>query len=123
MLKTSPRLKIHDSFAAIWFAAFNTATFLVFGFDKWSAQRSGWRVSESILVMFGALGGWPGGIVGHDCVPAQDRQVDIQVQICSRADSFHCRNFGLASLALTIQATSIKNKHLTAKRSGVCKIL
>jgi uncharacterized membrane protein YsdA (DUF1294 family) len=50
-------LKIHDSFAAIWFAAFNAATFLVFGFDKWSAQRSGWRVSESILVMFGALGG------------------------------------------------------------------
>jgi 5-methylcytosine-specific restriction endonuclease McrA len=53
----------------------------------------------------------------NDCVPAQDRQVDIQGQVCSRADSFHCRNFGLVSLALTIQATSIKNKHLTAKRS------
>lgn len=64
MLKTSPRLKIHDSFAAIWFAAINAATFLVFGFDKWSAQRSGWRVSESILVMLGALGGWPGGLLG-----------------------------------------------------------
>ena len=64
MLKTSPRLKIHDSFAAIWFAAINAATFLVFGFDKWSAQRSGWRVSESILVMLGALGGWPGGMLG-----------------------------------------------------------
>ena len=64
MLKKSPRLKIHDSFAAIWFAAFNAATFLVFGFDKWSAQRSGWRVSESILVMFGALGGWPAGLLG-----------------------------------------------------------
>ena len=57
-------------------------------------------------------------IAWHDCVSAQDRQVDIQVQVCSRADSFHCRNFGLASLALTIQADSIKNKHLTAKRSG-----
>ena len=57
-------LKIPDSFAAIWFAAFNAATFLVFGFDKWSAQRSGWRVSESILVMLGALGGWPGGLFG-----------------------------------------------------------
>ena len=57
-------LKISDSFAAIWFAAFNTTTFLVFGFDKWSAQRSGLRVSESILVMLGALGGWPGGLLG-----------------------------------------------------------
>ena len=63
MLKTSPRLKIHDSFAAIWLAAINAATFLVFGFDKWSAQRSGLRVSESILVMLGALGGWPGGLL------------------------------------------------------------
>ncbi len=44
--------------------------------------------------------------------------MDIQDQVCSRADSFHCRNFGLASLALTIQATSITNKHLAAKRSG-----
>ena len=50
----------------------------------------------------------------HDCVPAQDRQVDIQVQVCSRADSFHCRNFGLASLALTIQATF--NKEQTPHR-------
>jgi uncharacterized membrane protein YsdA (DUF1294 family) len=62
--KTNPRLKIPDSFAAIWFAALNAAAFFVFGFDKWSAQRSGWRVSESILVMFGALGGWPGGLLG-----------------------------------------------------------
>jgi uncharacterized membrane protein YsdA (DUF1294 family) len=50
--------------AAIWFAAFNAVTFLVFGFDKWSAQRSGWHVSESILVMLGVLGGWPGGLLG-----------------------------------------------------------
>jgi len=57
-------LKNPDSFAAIWLAAFNAATFLVFGFDKWSAQRSGWRVSESILVIFGALGGWPAGLLG-----------------------------------------------------------
>jgi len=62
MLKNM-RLKIPDSFAAIWFAAFNATTFLVFGFDKWSAQRSGLRVSESILVMLGALGGWPGGLL------------------------------------------------------------
>jgi hypothetical protein len=31
--------------------------------------------------------------------------VDIQVQVCFRADSLHCRNLGLASLALTIQAS------------------
>jgi len=44
-------------FAAVWFAAFSAVTFLAFGFDKWKASRSGWRVSEFALVMFGALGG------------------------------------------------------------------
>jgi uncharacterized membrane protein YsdA (DUF1294 family) len=57
-------LKISDSFAAIWFAAFNVVTFLMFGFDKWRAKRSGSRVSEFSLVMLAALGGWPGGLLG-----------------------------------------------------------
>jgi uncharacterized membrane protein YsdA (DUF1294 family) len=63
-VKPSLRLKGLDIFAAIWLAAFSVATFLMFGFDKWRAQRSGWRVSEFILVMLGALGGWPGGLLG-----------------------------------------------------------
>ena len=57
-------LKISDSFAAIWFAAFSAVTFLMFGFDKWRAGRSGQRVAEFALVMFGALGGWLGGFIG-----------------------------------------------------------
>ncbi len=60
----TPRLKISDSFAAIWFAAFSMVTFLAFGLDKWKASRSGQRVSELTLVMLGALGGWPGGLLG-----------------------------------------------------------
>ncbi len=39
-------------------------TFFMFGFDKWRAQRSGPRVSEFLLVMFAALGGWAGGCLG-----------------------------------------------------------
>ena len=58
------RLKISDSFAATWFAVFSAVTFLTFGFDKWKASRSGQRVSEFALVMFGALGGWFGGLIG-----------------------------------------------------------
>jgi len=57
-------LKVSDSFAAIWFAAFSAVTFLTFGFDKWRASRSGNRVPELSLAMLGALGGWLGGIFG-----------------------------------------------------------
>ena len=53
-----------DSIAAIWFAVFNVAAFVTFGFDKWRASRSKRRVSEFSLAFLGALGGWPGGLVG-----------------------------------------------------------
>jgi uncharacterized membrane protein YsdA (DUF1294 family) len=52
------------SFAVVWFAVCNVVTFFAFGFDKWKASRSGRRVPESILVLLGALGGWPGGLLG-----------------------------------------------------------
>ena len=57
-------MKISDSFALIWFAAFNAVEFLTFGLDKWRAGRSGQRVPELTLALLGALGGWPGGLLG-----------------------------------------------------------
>ena len=63
-VKTTPRLKPLDTFAAIWFATFSAVTFLAFGYDKWCASRSGNRVPESSLAMLGALGGWLGGFLG-----------------------------------------------------------
>jgi uncharacterized membrane protein YsdA (DUF1294 family) len=57
-------LKISDSFAAAWFIVLNGATFVAFGYDKWCAVRSGSRLPESALVLLGALGGWPGGLLG-----------------------------------------------------------
>ena len=45
----------------LWLSVLNTVTLLTFGFDKWRARRSGWRVPEWVLVLLGALGGWPAG--------------------------------------------------------------
>ena len=57
-------MKNLDSFAVTWLAVFSAATFLAFGFDKWRAGRAGQRVSEFTLATLGALGGWPGGLLG-----------------------------------------------------------
>jgi uncharacterized membrane protein YsdA (DUF1294 family) len=62
--KTFLLLKNIDSFAAIWFAVFNVVTFIAFGFDKWRASGSKQRISEFSLALLGALGGWPGGLLG-----------------------------------------------------------
>lgn len=53
-----------DLVTAVWFVTINVVTFLTFGFDKWRAGRSGQRISELALVLLGALGGWPGGLLG-----------------------------------------------------------
>lgn len=57
-------LKTSDTFALAWFAAFSALAFLAFGFDKWRASQAVRRVPESFLVLLGALGGWPGGLLG-----------------------------------------------------------
>ena len=57
-------MNLPDSIAVAWFAVLNTVTLLAFGMDKWRAGRSGNRIAEMTLVLLGALGGWPGGLLG-----------------------------------------------------------
>ena len=47
-----------------WLVLTSLATFILFGYDKFRAGRSGTgRVSEFHLVLLGALGGWLGGLL------------------------------------------------------------
>jgi uncharacterized membrane protein YsdA (DUF1294 family) len=56
-------VKSLDAIALTWAAALSGITFLLFGFDKWRAGRGGRRISEWTLVLWSAIGGWPGGFV------------------------------------------------------------
>lgn len=47
-----------------WLVFANSTAFLLFGWDKWRAVRGGWRVPELQLVLWGAAGGWLGGMFG-----------------------------------------------------------
>ena len=57
------RLKMIDSLAAVWFAAWSVVAFVAFGLDKWRAGRSKRRVPETTLALLGAVGGWAGGLL------------------------------------------------------------
>jgi uncharacterized membrane protein YsdA (DUF1294 family) len=48
-----------------WLALTSFIAFVLFGYDKYRAGQTGQgRVSEFALVLVGAVGGWPGGLVG-----------------------------------------------------------
>jgi uncharacterized membrane protein YsdA (DUF1294 family) len=58
-------LKTVDQWVLAWVAVTSAWAFLLFGFDKWRAGRTGCRrVAESSLWLVSALGGWPGGFLG-----------------------------------------------------------
>jgi len=59
------KLPIIYQWLAAWIGAMSVWAFLLFGFDKRRAGRTGGRrVAESSLLLASALGGWPGGLLG-----------------------------------------------------------
>ena len=49
----------------VWVGITSLLAFVLFGYDKFQAGRAkGSRVSEFHLALLGALGGWPGGLLG-----------------------------------------------------------
>lgn len=52
-----------------WFIIYGVASvacFSGYGLDKAAASRKQWRVSETILLLIGLVGGWPGAIVAQE---------------------------------------------------------
>lgn len=52
-----------------WWLIYGVASFTCFigyGLDKHAAQNRQWRVSETVLLLVGLVGGWPGGLIGQE---------------------------------------------------------
>lgn len=56
-------MQTFDKIFLVWIGLTTVLAFLLFGYDKFSAGRSGIRVPEFHLVLIGALGGWLGGLL------------------------------------------------------------
>jgi uncharacterized membrane protein YsdA (DUF1294 family)/cold shock CspA family protein len=53
----------------LWIVIYGVASvacFAGYAFDKRAANLKQWRVSETILLMIGLVGGWPGGIAAQE---------------------------------------------------------
>ena len=53
----------------IYLVIINVVTFFMYGFDKWKAKKSKWRISEAALLLMavfgGSIGAWLGMKVWH----------------------------------------------------------
>lgn len=49
---------------AIYLIGINVLTFLIYGVDKWKAQRDKWRIPEDTLIWLAVAGGSVGALFG-----------------------------------------------------------
>lgn len=49
----------------VWLLLVNIFTFLLYGADKYAARSDWQRVPEKTLLIFGLVGGWPGGVIAQ----------------------------------------------------------
>jgi uncharacterized membrane protein YsdA (DUF1294 family) len=54
---------VFSSLALAYYLIINIAAFTIYGYDKFSAKRGGWRTPESVLLGLSLLGGAFGGIL------------------------------------------------------------
>lgn len=82
ILQRGPRLLVIPAFLFIvvaiatvqpvplsWLTVYGVASvacFAGYGLDKRAANQKQWRVSETILILVGLVGGWPGAIIGQE---------------------------------------------------------
>lgn len=65
----------------LWLALTNVVAFVLFGWDKFRAGAPGRnRMSEFNLVLIGAVGGWPGGLLAMLCFRHKTAKVSFQIK-------------------------------------------
>ncbi len=53
-----------ETYFITYLGAINLLSFIMFGIDKMKAEKKGWRIRESTLLMISFLGGAIGSIIG-----------------------------------------------------------
>jgi len=66
--------------SSLWgFAGMSALTFVLYGLDKWAAQRKAQRTAENKLHFFALLGGWPGGLLAQQVFRHKSSKRSFQI--------------------------------------------
>ncbi|KAH8891230.1 DUF1294-domain-containing protein [Thozetella sp. PMI_491] len=57
----------------------SVSSFLLYGYDKYQARKSHWRVREVLLHLLDLLGGWPGGLLAQRLFRHKTRKTSFQI--------------------------------------------
>lgn len=60
------------------YSALSLLSFCLYGFDKYRATNSGWRLRENMLHVVDLVGGWPGGYVAQQFFHHKTRKRSFQ---------------------------------------------
>lgn len=61
------------------YAAACLITFIAYAHDKSAAKRGNWRTSEETLLLFGLVGGWPGGLLAQGVLRHKSRKIECMI--------------------------------------------
>ena len=94
LLTRSPRLLVIPAFlfiafavsmstdvSPLWFLVYGIASvacFIGYALDKRAAEKNQWRVSETILLMIGLAGGWPGAILAQEIFRHKTKKITFR---------------------------------------------
>ncbi|TLD38710.1 DUF1294-domain-containing protein [Venturia nashicola] len=59
---TTVFLKLGHILPLLIYTILSIVSFTTYGYDKYRATNSGWRIRENLLHLLDILGGWPGGL-------------------------------------------------------------
>jgi len=76
-LAAHPSVTISSSWWVVYGAA-SLACFIGYGLDKRAAERGNWRVSETILILLGLAGGWPGALIAQETFRHKTRKISFR---------------------------------------------
>ena len=108
------RLTTQENALLIFLVVINVVTFFLFGFDKWKAKQSKWRIPEATLlgmaVIGGSIGAWLGMKVWHHKTLHKKFRYGVPLILVAQITLFFLCACGSSSVAQRSTKNTVEGK-------------